>query len=392
MTLARAARLGGLLLALATGRPLGAQARSTLELGVSYVRFPDDGTSIAGPSARWEASHARGTLGSTISAAGVASPSGASGYGELAGRWRPVLGAGWSAELSGEGGALLAPASGSPSPWSTSVVTAARLLRPIGPGGIWLRGSGNIANREAGLLWGRGVDAGVWWRRAGVQVVGSFIREWSVAQLFTGPGRRGFAGVVPVHYAEGSAGVQVEGDRSSLAITGQLRRDPGAEHEVEPGYSATATVWRSPTQAFFVSVARQLPDFVHGADASQSLTVGIRLNEPSPAVVRMRSMRPIVQVGEVVETADSNGTQQHQRRTLRVRAPSATRVEVMGDFTDWEAAELAPAGDVFSASFELSSGTHRLMVRIDGGPWIPAANTPAIDDDLGGRVGLLVVP
>jgi hypothetical protein len=40
----------------------------------------------------------------------------------------------------------------------------------------------------------------------------------------------------------------------------------------------------------------------------------------------------------------------------------------------------------------MPSGTHRVLVRIDGGEWRPAANTPAVDDDLGGRVGLLVVP
>jgi hypothetical protein len=40
----------------------------------------------------------------------------------------------------------------------------------------------------------------------------------------------------------------------------------------------------------------------------------------------------------------------------------------------------------------MSKGTHRMLVRIDRGAWRPAANTPAVNDDLGGRVGLLVVP
>jgi hypothetical protein len=390
VTLARTTLLGGLLLALAMGRPLGAQARSVVELGASYVRFPEDSVSIAGPSVRWVASQARGALASTISVSGVASTSGASGYGEVGGQWLAPLGAGWRAELSGDGGGLLSTASGSSSLWSTSVVTSARLLRPVGSGGVWVRGSGNVATREAGLLWGRGVDVGGWWRRAGLQLVTNLTREWSVAQLFTGPGRRGFAGVVPVHYTEGNLGMLVEGNTSSLAVTGQVRRDPGAEHLVEPGYTATVTVWRSPTQAFLVSVARQLPDFVHGAEASQSVTVGIRLNEPSPAVARVRATRPIVQIGEVSAAAD--GSEARPCRALRVRAPAASRVEVMGDFTEWEPAELAPAGDVFSARFELSTGSHRLVVRIDGGPWMPAANTPAVDDDFGGRVGLLVVP
>jgi hypothetical protein len=79
-------------------------------------------------------------------------------------------------------------------------------------------------------------------------------------------------------------------------------------------------------------------------------------------------------------------------RLIRVRAPGAKHVDVMGDFTEWEPLELAPDGDVFSRAVTLTAGTHRVLVRIDGGEWLPAANTPAVDDDLGGRVGLLVVP
>jgi hypothetical protein len=371
------------------GRPLGAQARSTLELGASYVRFPDDSTSIVGPSVRWATSRTRGPVALTTSLSGVAGAAGVSGYGDVGGRWLTALGAGWAGELSGEGDGLLTTAASESSPLSTSGILYARLLRAFGAGGVWIRGSGNVADREAGVLWGRGVDVGAWWRRTGLELVTALTREWSVAQLFLGPGRKNLVGVEPVHYVEGSADILVEREQSSLAVSGQLRRDPGAAQLYEPGFSATATVWRTPTQAFFVGVARQLPDFVHGADASRSVTIGIRLNEPSPAVARVRALRPIVQVGDASTAADSTGTS--HCRTLRVRAPAASRVEVMGDFTEWEAAALTRTGDVFSASFELSPGTHRVVVRIDGGPWIPAANTPAVDDDFGGRVGLLVV-
>jgi 1,4-alpha-glucan branching enzyme len=77
---------------------------------------------------------------------------------------------------------------------------------------------------------------------------------------------------------------------------------------------------------------------------------------------------------------------------VRVRAPGAQRVEIMGDFSEWEAVELTPAGDVFSVTVAMSAGTRRVVVRVDGGDWLPAANTPAVDDDFGGRVGLLLVP
>jgi hypothetical protein len=77
---------------------------------------------------------------------------------------------------------------------------------------------------------------------------------------------------------------------------------------------------------------------------------------------------------------------------VRVLAPGAHTVELMADFTEWASVTLSPSHDVFEGSFALSPGTHRLVVRVDGGAWRPAANTPAVDDDLGGRVGLLVVP
>ena len=77
---------------------------------------------------------------------------------------------------------------------------------------------------------------------------------------------------------------------------------------------------------------------------------------------------------------------------LRVRAPGAQRVELMADFTGWEAVELRHDGALFTMPMTVRAGTHRIALRIDGGPWTTAANTPAVDDDLGGRVGRFVVP
>lgn len=370
------------------GRPLGAQDRSVLELGASYVRFPQDDEDVVGPSLRWTVSHERERFALTGSVTGLVAAAGASGYADAASHWLVPLAGGWRAEIGGEVGGLLASATPSSSSYSSSSIASLRILRPIDRGGLWLRGNGNLSTREAGALWGRGVDAGAWWRRAGAQLVASVTREWSVAQLFTGPGREGFAGVVPVHYVEGNLGVRLERDVAALDVSGTVRRDPGAERLVESGFSAAATVWRTPTQAFVLSVARQLPDFVRGADASNWFTVGVRLNEPSPALAIALRTPPTIQVAAAEVDANGDST----RRTLRVRAPAARQVEVMGDFTDWEPAALTPTGDVFTGSFVLSPGSHRLMLRIDGGAWRPAANTPAVDDDFGGRVGLLVVP
>jgi len=40
----------------------------------------------------------------------------------------------------------------------------------------------------------------------------------------------------------------------------------------------------------------------------------------------------------------------------------------------------------------VASGTHRLLVRADGGAWAPPANLPATADEDGARTALLVVP
>jgi hypothetical protein len=80
------------------------------------------------------------------------------------------------------------------------------------------------------------------------------------------------------------------------------------------------------------------------------------------------------------------------RRTLRLRAPGATAVEMMGDFTDWLPVPLvASSGGTFSLKVYLSPGVHRVNVRLDGGAWIAPPGLSTVRDEFGGEVGLLVV-
>ena len=79
-------------------------------------------------------------------------------------------------------------------------------------------------------------------------------------------------------------------------------------------------------------------------------------------------------------------------RLVRIHVTDGRGVEIMGDFTNWEPRVMTRNGATFESTMRVSSGTHRLLIRIDGGAWRPPTNTPAIDDDFGGRVGLVVVP
>jgi hypothetical protein len=365
-------------------RPLGAQTRIVTEVGATYAHFADDDASVAGPSIRAALSRETSRLSVAGSVGGVAGVSGSgpgggraggSGSAELNGAWRAARAYRPHVELEGGVSGIV----GAPS--AASGLTALRFVYPIGRGGGWVRGGGSV-RREAQPLWGRGVDAGGWWRWQGGSLVASVLQEWTAGQLFVGPGRTGLVGIVPVRYGQADARVELEGTNASFVVAAALRRDPDAERRLEPAARASAAFWRSPTRALVLTVARELPDFVRGGDAAQWMSIGVRFGEPARDAVRAGRARATVRV----ET-DGEG----DRRMLRVRAPGAHRVEVMGDFTGWEPLELAPSGELFSAEVAISAGTHRLVVRIDGGDWAAAANTPTVDDDFGGRVGLLVI-
>jgi hypothetical protein len=81
------------------------------------------------------------------------------------------------------------------------------------------------------------------------------------------------------------------------------------------------------------------------------------------------------------------------RRTIRVRAPDATSVEVMGDFTDWIPVRLervAPA--VWEVTLAVPAGIHRVNLRLNGGPWSAPGGTRVERTEFGGVVGIVVVP
>lgn len=77
---------------------------------------------------------------------------------------------------------------------------------------------------------------------------------------------------------------------------------------------------------------------------------------------------------------------------IRLRAPGATTVELMGDFTGWRVVPLAQVGDGnWELTLALEPGLYRLNVRVDSGPWSAPSGMPVVTDDFGGTVGILQV-
>ena len=77
---------------------------------------------------------------------------------------------------------------------------------------------------------------------------------------------------------------------------------------------------------------------------------------------------------------------------VRVSAPGAHRVEMMGDITGWEPRALERRETRWELRLTIDPGAHHVVVRIDGGRWVVPANLARLDDELGGTVGLIVVP
>jgi hypothetical protein len=369
--------IGGLLFLTGMGRPLGAQHRSALDVGVSVVRFLDDSTTIAGPSLGLTSAADGGHLFGWLNLGGVGTTGAATGSATLAGGARAPIARRWLLEASGE----LFGVAGTSVHSAVAATAAGRIVRLVGDGGVWARASSTASRREAGSLPAHAVETGVWWSWPRARVSALLLDQHAKAQLFTGPLRNVLIGTLPVRYQEATLDSRIEGDAMSLDLSAGVRRDPDAASVYEPTASATIAFWQSESRAWTLAVARQPPDWVRGADAAQWIALGMRFLERRPATVRAERIRPIVTVH-----AESG------QRRVRVVASGARTVELMADFTEWTPVTLPPGLDAFEGTFALEPGTHRVVVRIDGGAWRTAANTPAVDDDLGGRVGLLVVP
>jgi AMP-activated protein kinase-like protein len=369
--------LCGLLIATTVGRPLVAQQRSALDVGLSVVHFPDDSSTVTGPSIGWTSTLEGRRLFGYVNAGGVGTIGAASGSVTASGGGRIAP----ARHLLLEAGGELFAIAGSSTNAATTAIGSARAIGLLADGGLWARAAGSASRREAGSLPGRSVEGGAWWSWPRGRVTATLLDQRAHGQLFAGPQRDRFVGTVRVHYTEGAVGARVEGNVVALDLLGGMRRDPDAAHLFEPMLSATAALWVGESRAWTISVSRMPADFVRGADAASWVAIGMRFYEPSPARSRADRVRPIL----LLEGAGA-------QRVLRVRAAGARSVEVMADFTNWAPVPLTPEASGFAHDFALSSGTHHVVVRVDGASWRPATNTPAVNDDLGGRVGLLVVP
>ena len=135
--------------------------------------------------------------------------------------------------------------------------------------------------------------------------------------------------------------------------------------------SAEAAAWVTPRSAIVVSGGRSLEDPVRGIPRTTFFSLAVRVAGQRHLTL---SRRPTIAGARVsiVRVDDA-------RRRIEIRGVSASRIDVMGDFTDWAPIALEALGDVWRLEREISPGLHRIAIRLDGGEWIAPANLPRGD-------------
>jgi 1,4-alpha-glucan branching enzyme len=74
------------------------------------------------------------------------------------------------------------------------------------------------------------------------------------------------------------------------------------------------------------------------------------------------------------------------------RVPGARHVAIAGEWNEWAAAPLTARRDGrWEIVLPIRPGAYRFSLIVDGDRWTVPPGVPAMDDDFGGRVGLLVI-
>lgn len=371
------AALVGAACGFAPARAPAAQTSGTLDMGVSTVRYDGflaSGAAAVTPAARWD--QPQGWL--TARASYLRFESGhhslqglvtGSLFTPLTPRWRGEFG--FTA-----GGSRYAEFA---SFWHA--VAEARLHVLSGARGAWVGGTAGRTSYGRAPRPVGGAGLGAWTQRPGVTIFASasrlFIGDTAYTDLESSArARRG-----PLTF-EAAIGARVWSRGGGRGVYGE----------------ASATYALGERTALIVSGGRYPTDAISGSIAGRYLTAGLRLQSAPRRPFVARDPPAYTPHGGSNGYAAAAPELRVERAApdavrLIVQAPLAGAVEIVGDFTDWQPVALQRGADgSWEIVLALSSGLHRIDVRIDGGAWLVPAGTTPMADDFDGAIGIFVVP
>lgn len=182
----------------------------------------------------------------------------------------------------------------------------------------------------------------------------------------------------------GGARFRISGVLGSIGIDGEAGATYASGGASRGFGSLLLTRWLSPSLGVTGGFVIQPP--VPGAAERRGAVIGIRL---------ARSPRLIPRLVNAPKAAVSACTVRYSEAgaTLELDAPGAAHVEISGDFTRWQPVVLERrTGNRWAVTIPIAPGVHRLVVRVDGGGWMPPPGLPQVVDLYEGTVGVLVAP
>lgn len=302
--------------------------------------------------------------------------------------------------------------------WSTQgIVNASHFTRPSPRGSVWeFAATAGGSSLSEGPSTGQALAAARWHRlgesiggwlgaSAGTQSDGATWRGLLQGELGVTLRRRGALFALQlqptradtIEYVDARAAIELWRGAFEGSASAGVRRgaapSPLLADQREWG-SLSIRWWFRPQWALEAAAGAYPADLTQGFPSGRFLSFGLRVGgqrhvealllSPDPRD-RREAERAGVDRAEVVLRGG--------RSVLRVRAPSAARVEVSGDFTAWRPVAMRRDGDGWWVlETALPTGTHEVTVRVDGGAWVVPPGFSVVTDEFGGRVGRVVVP
>jgi hypothetical protein len=179
-------------------------------------------------------------------------------------------------------------------------------------------------------------------------------------------------------------GATEPGDRTGLGADGSTSQGSGdaARTRARQWWMVEGTWWFSSRAGLHSEVGTYPSEIALGTSSGSFFRLGIR------ATLTSNRGSPVRRPG---------GSGFESRRgdygvEFILNAPSARRVELMADFTDWAPVDMAPVGaGRWRLTLPVSSGLHHVNVRYDGGPWRSPPGTRKVRDEFDRETGVMVV-
>ena len=368
-----------------------AQGSGSLSAGLAAVRY-DDTISVTAatvaPTLRYDSDLVSLLASGTY--AQLAQRNGATSWtsqGELAGSaFTPGLGP-LRGEIAGRAGMSAHQDGTRTGEWQ--MLGRAHFMRTTS--GAWIGGGGGRTWDGASWRAVRAADAGAWMRRASSTFVAT-AAPTSVSVPAVGSNT-----ATSLQYTDVELSGRYIPGRVELAGTiGYRAGDAAVEPSDKRAWGSGTATLRLTRYLVLVGSAGSYPvDFAQGFPGGRYLSIALgfapRLRSTDSDVATMaHATGATARDGETAAFTVQALPSGAQR--IRLRAPSAARVQLAGDFTAWQPVELRRAGDGWwETELPARAGTHEVSVRVDGGTWEAPPGLVVIVDELGGRSGLLVV-